>query len=402
MPEKESEQSSHGDFFAVDRRNWAAACALGLNAAVAYLVLARFSQRDNRTTAASVHAIEQHTGVARGRAKVAIDALITGRLVRQTRDTSRPLYDLTPFADIREATRGALSGRERGIVDRVRAGGEVAGRERAAARRLAGKGWLREENGGRFAAVAGTDPEWVWLPNTLVTGAGSETPPVELLRQTQDVMTLRLLVDLYYAQNLREDGGVDRRVVWQTHERHRVGARAQYTVWGFAQSASVWMNWGSPVTVVHRREPTPEELAAKKNAGVDFFTRLARLQRLHLLDWVPYVFEGDGATAEPVFPCGQLRSGSIEDQLGLAAYRAAASLLTAEQVAWAQDNSLWLVPLPAHLENVQMIDVARLRYRPRTKLTAAWYGDLRAIGEKWLTAFTAIASGTGLGERAAG
>jgi hypothetical protein len=30
-----------GDFFAVDRRTWARACDLGLNPAVAYLVLAR-------------------------------------------------------------------------------------------------------------------------------------------------------------------------------------------------------------------------------------------------------------------------------------------------------------------------------------------------------------------------
>ena len=74
----------------------AAACGIGMNAAVAYMVLARFSQRDNRTTAASVHAVEHHTGVARSRAKVAVDALIQGKLLRQVREGSRPLYDLTP------------------------------------------------------------------------------------------------------------------------------------------------------------------------------------------------------------------------------------------------------------------------------------------------------------------
>ena len=35
-----------------------------MNCAVAYLVLARFTQRDNRTTSASTHAIETRTGLA--------------------------------------------------------------------------------------------------------------------------------------------------------------------------------------------------------------------------------------------------------------------------------------------------------------------------------------------------
>jgi hypothetical protein len=50
---------------------------LGLNPAVAYLVLARGSGADNRTTAWSVNAIEGYTGIGRPRAKKAIDALMT-------------------------------------------------------------------------------------------------------------------------------------------------------------------------------------------------------------------------------------------------------------------------------------------------------------------------------------
>jgi hypothetical protein len=67
---------STGDFFAIDRRTWARVCGLGMNPAVAYLVLARFTGKTNRTTAASVHAIETYTSISRGRARVAIDKLI--------------------------------------------------------------------------------------------------------------------------------------------------------------------------------------------------------------------------------------------------------------------------------------------------------------------------------------
>jgi hypothetical protein len=52
-----------------------------------------------------------------------------------------------------------------------------------------------------------TDPDRIWLPNALVTSAAAETSPIELVPQGQDVVTLRLLINLYHAQNLRGDGG---------------------------------------------------------------------------------------------------------------------------------------------------------------------------------------------------
>jgi hypothetical protein len=39
-----------GGFFAVDRRAWALVCGLGMNPAVAYLVLAHGTGGDNRTS----------------------------------------------------------------------------------------------------------------------------------------------------------------------------------------------------------------------------------------------------------------------------------------------------------------------------------------------------------------
>ena len=45
--------STNEGFFAIDRRAWARVCALGLNAAVAYLVVACGTGGDNRTTSLS-------------------------------------------------------------------------------------------------------------------------------------------------------------------------------------------------------------------------------------------------------------------------------------------------------------------------------------------------------------
>ena len=72
-----------GEFFAVDKRSWAEACQLGMQAAVAYLVLASGTGRDNLRTSWSTNAIERYTGVGRKRAKTAIDKLINAHLLRR-------------------------------------------------------------------------------------------------------------------------------------------------------------------------------------------------------------------------------------------------------------------------------------------------------------------------------
>jgi hypothetical protein len=73
--------TGRGEFFAVDRRAWVVACRQGLNPAVAYLVLACFTGRDQRTTKAGVHAVERHAGIARSRARTAIEVLERAGLV---------------------------------------------------------------------------------------------------------------------------------------------------------------------------------------------------------------------------------------------------------------------------------------------------------------------------------
>ena len=68
-------------FFAVDKRSWVAACDLGMQAAVAYLVLATGTGRDNRTSW-STNAIERCTGIGRKRAKAAIGKLTEAAMER--------------------------------------------------------------------------------------------------------------------------------------------------------------------------------------------------------------------------------------------------------------------------------------------------------------------------------
>ena len=61
-PEKLATKSN--GFFAIDRGAFRCAALGGLNSAVAHVVMARGTGRDNRTTQWSVHSIEQRTGIS--------------------------------------------------------------------------------------------------------------------------------------------------------------------------------------------------------------------------------------------------------------------------------------------------------------------------------------------------
>ena len=203
-------------------------------------------------------------------------------------------------------------------------------------------------------------------------------------------MTLRLLVDLYHAQDLREDGGVSRGVTHQTFERVHVGQCGRFLVWGFKHHTTT-VCWG-PVTGCHKREAlSREEKKAGENPGVDFFRRQHQLLDLGVIEWIPTLFESDAKEAEILHPYGMHGSGSLEDRLGEAAHRAGLALLTEGQREWVTDKGLRLVPVDRHMANVQMIGLARLRYRPHTRKTVAWWADLNQKGPQILERYLQIA-----------
>lgn len=395
-----------GAFFAVDRRAWARACELGLNPATAYLVLACGTGRNNGTTTWSVHAIETYTSISRGRARKALEALRQVGLVQVLREGTRPKYRLTPAHEVHgcEGCLPALDEQELRLLDWLRQGNKYPPNKtspewgyrnpRTIARGLVKKGMAREPITNLFeisdSALAAAEPDWIWLPNAIVTGAAGETPPVELVRQTQDAMTLRLLIDLYHAQNLREDGGIGRQLMRRQYERVKLGQHAQFTVWGFryqGESAS----WSGPTRCHYRAKLTDQEKAAGANPGVDFFRRQGQLVRLGLIEWVPHLVEGDGPEAEIIHPLGTGTTTSVEDRLGRAAAEAAAEMLTEGQLVRAEVQDLHLVPVPHHVANVQLIGIARLRYRPRTRMTAAWWAGLLTRGERHLACYQELA-----------
>lgn len=310
-------------FFAVSRDTFVGACELGINPACAFLVLACGTGKDNATTRWSAEAVGNHAGMRWSAAKEAITALCGAGLVAKGGKPSRPSYKL--------------------------------------------------HKGGAP----------IWLPRTLVEGAAGEVPPVAKMRQTQDPMALRLLVELYTAQNLREDGGISTDVYHVKYERRRAGERGAYVVWDFTEPRA-WVTWGD-VTRPHRDVLTKQEEAAGKNAGTGFFRRFEALVSLGLVEIVPYLY--DGPQGEPMHPM-TLTGLPIERELYMAATDAADRMLGE---SWAQSLEDTAVPVQKHITEAALIGMARLRYRPQTRLTGAWWAEHQSICSAFIDSYNALA-----------
>jgi hypothetical protein len=375
--------SVHDGFFAVDRRAWARVCQLGMNVAVAYLVLARGSGGDNRTTAWSVNAIETYTGIGRPRAQKAVTALKQSGLIRHDQGGSRPMYFILPAQEVLGCEGGppllnseeqrilALIGPENVRVPKVGRSDNQwqGGNPYAVALALARKSVVLHVGGQHFRradpAELRPDPDWIWLPNTILDGAAGEVPPVELVRQSHNVAALRLFVDLYHSHGLAADGGIHWRRMRRSVTRHRLGQRGPFTVWGFQEdSLCVWPD--APFVNPY--------LGEQMEVGEGFWTAIHTLYGLGVLEFVGHVIEADSSEAEIIHPYAVGDGEPDEQRLAVAAHSAAQAMLTEGQIDWAVENSLRLVPIATHhLPNVQMVGIPRLRYRPRTEATAAWF-----------------------------
>jgi hypothetical protein len=341
-----------------------------------------------------VQAIETYTGISRSRAHDAVSVLIKDSVVRKLREGTRPKYELLPCQLVPGTDpRPSLGSAQQSAVEKALQGKKRTGWNKARVADAVKNGWLIDHGDGRYSAAPrpDADPDWIWLPNEIVTSAAEETSPIELVRQGQDPMTLRLLVDLYHAQNLREDGGINRKITWQEYDRVKVGQQGPFDVWGF-DPTNIYANCVGPAVCHWRDELTDnEKKAGKTPAG--FFRRMHQLSDLGLIEWVPYLFESDEPDAEIIHAVGSGGSDSLEDRIGFAAGEAARAMLNDQQLQYVDSVGPRLVPVLRHLANVQMIGIARLRYRPHTRMTAAWWKELNTTGEKYLAQYDALAKG---------
>lgn len=183
-----------GEFFAVGKAQWNAACKLGLNPAVCFLALARGTGADNVTTKWSAEAAHKTTGISWRRADAAIDVLEKNKLATRVNERGNrkpPIRKLTFPSDLTES---------------------------------------------------------LWLPNTLVSGLEGVPSPIARLRQTQNVDFLQAFVELYGVQDLAGDGGLPRSLVWRPYSREHVCDVGQFRVYGFSADDSSYCKYTGPLS----------------------------------------------------------------------------------------------------------------------------------------------------------
>jgi hypothetical protein len=260
------------------------------------------------------------------------------------------------------------------------------------------KGLARDLKGGNFEPVAydaakAAEPDWIWLPNALVRSAAGETPPVRLVRQAQNPAALRLFVDLYHAHALAADGGVHWRRIRQEYTRHKVGEHGAVVVWGF--KASKQAAWGdAPFVAPHMTGKTVDGSKTGRDTGWEpFWEAWSLLIRLGLVELVGHVVEADNDTAEIVHPYAIGNGETDERALAIEAHAAAEAMLTDGQIQWASKRGLHLLPARAHYANVQLVGIARAKYRPKTKATSEWI-DRRKDWSNWREFYREIADGS--------
>ena len=386
-------------------------CGLGMNPAIAYLVLARGTGGDNRTTKWSANAIEQRTGISRSRAAKAIADLERAKAV--VRDPAskrdRPKYKIAPAHEI-PGCEGfpppPLSPERQRVLDRLgdgwtavpkasRRGSRKAGsrtgrpcrRARSPAANSCGLGrrgsaW---QDGVHYRAVpAPTTPR----PRRSPTGSGCRTrwwmaPPARPRP----------------SNSCARPAAPRRSACWWTSTGRRTSTRTAastsaasgrttrgtrsasggpYVVWGFVPGTErAWPD--APFVAPHldRRE----ERGGAGQGWKEFWACWDRLRDLGLVEMVAHLVHADTAEGEIIHPMALDGTGlEVEREVARAAMRAGLAMITPGQREWAMKQGVVaLAPVLRHIEGVQMLGIARLRYRPRTSRTLAFVGH----GERW-------------------
>jgi hypothetical protein len=363
---------SRGEFFIIDRRTWAEVCNLGLNEAVAYLVLAQGTGGNNRSTSWSIESLKTYTGMAFDRGKAAILRLKEGGFLvhSESHTPSRPRYELHTWPEVCKARKPALTLYQNLLVDEIRSGrtSRMTVSRRRELDQLCTAGVLCNPSYGEYRVVTETtrdalDP--IFLPNALVVGAGEEDSPLRRLRRRGDLWTLRLFIDLYQEQNLRDDGGISPWILRGKFDRRKVGEYGSYLIWAYKEIEKTL--WTSGPFTAHAARP-------KTTSDHPAWDSVIALESSGLLSFVPHIWERDHEQSEILFPYG-VGDGAeqIEREIAASAHATAERLAFPERVAAAAKEGFnLLAPIRASCPDACMIGIPRLRYRPKTKRTGDW------------------------------
>jgi hypothetical protein len=295
---KSDKSNGRGDFFKIDFAAYRHAHKCGLNAAIAYLTCARGSDAYNANSRWSANSLESRTSLSRSQRKGAFADLVEARVLLKVREGRHPIYKLP-------------------------SGSEITGNE--------------------------LEPEWVYLPNTLIDGAAGEIPPVELVRQAQNADALYLMLLLYsHHLPLDHDGGISRTLIQLQHERIRIGERGPFVIWGFQRGGTKIAGYELGKPFFTGKLSLRSDGRKSDNGWAErFWPALELITDTGIFERVGALFESAADSASIIHPYGDDVGEAVERQLAAVAHRTAEALLNEERVEYARQNRLMLAPVRA-------------------------------------------------------
>ena len=103
------------------------------------------------------------------------------------------------------------------------------------------------------------------------------------------------------------------------------------------------------------------------------------------------LLDGDDDEAEIIHPYAMRGGEPAEYELARSAHCAALPMVTDGQRDWAEQNGYkWLIPVQRHISNATLIEAYRLKYRPHTAATAAWYVLMQQTTAQYLDHYRAM------------
>jgi hypothetical protein len=103
------------------------------------------------------------------------------------------------------------------------------------------------------------------------------------------------------------------------------------------------------------------------------------------------LLDGDDPEAEIIHPYAIRNGEPAESRLADVARKAAALMVTEAQLRRAEmEDYPHLVPVQKHIARATLVEVFRLRYRPHTTATAAWYAQIKESTAEWIARYEAI------------
>ncbi|WP_429425044.1 hypothetical protein [Pseudomonas frederiksbergensis] len=202
------------------------------------------------------------------------------------------------------------------------------------------------------------DESLLWLPNTLIDGAGGEIPPITKLREAGNLKLLEKFILLYGLHDLDNDGGLPRHIAWTSFDRKHICPIGHFVLYGFDEKETRASSSG----LLKEYEKRTDD---KGNDGA--WMVLTPLLNLGLLERAYYMAESGDHDAELIYPINNDVERAHQDLVLWLEERDgkgfAMEAQSSERVGIARE----------HIENATMVGLLRLRYRPKTGKTARWW-----------------------------